>query len=266
MQSELLEVLQEDAALRLDDGLGQAGGAGGVEHPQRVAEGHLLEDGGSSESAAAEVSAGPLQRALGGGRAQQRDVNDGAEAGQFAAEFGDGLAAVVFLAAVAVSVDGEQHGGLDLLEAVQDAAGAEVGRARGPYGADGGGGEQGDGGLGDVGEIAADAVARPYTEAAQLGGEGAHLAAQLRPGDGARFVLLVHVQDRGVVGSRGVLGGTQRVLGVVEGRPGEPGGARHRGVGEHGLVRGGEADLEPFGERLPEGGSTRRTDHRCSAA
>ena len=45
MQAELLEVLDEDAALGLDDGLRQAGGARGVEHPQRVVEGDLLEDG-----------------------------------------------------------------------------------------------------------------------------------------------------------------------------------------------------------------------------
>ena len=45
VQAELLEVLDEDAALGLDDGLGEAGGARGVEHPQRVVEGHLLEDG-----------------------------------------------------------------------------------------------------------------------------------------------------------------------------------------------------------------------------
>ena len=47
VQAELLEVLEQDAALGLDDGLGQAGGAGGVEHPQRVVEGDLLEDGRS---------------------------------------------------------------------------------------------------------------------------------------------------------------------------------------------------------------------------
>ena len=91
--------------------------------------------------------------------------------GSSAAEFGDGVAAVVFLAAVAVAVDGEQDDGFDLLEAVQDAAGAEVGGAGGPDAADGGGGEEGDDGLRDVGEVAADAVAGADAEGAQFGGE-----------------------------------------------------------------------------------------------
>ena len=74
-------------------------------------------------------------------------MHDGAQGGQLAAQFGDGLGAVVLLAAVAVAVDGEQDGRLDLLEAVQDAAGAEVGGAGGPHGADGGGGQERDDGL-----------------------------------------------------------------------------------------------------------------------
>lgn len=78
-------------------------------------------------------------------------MDDGAEGGQFAAEFGDGLRTVVLLAAVAVAVDGEEDDGFDLLEAVQDAAGAEVGGAGGPDAADGRGGEEGDDGLRDVG-------------------------------------------------------------------------------------------------------------------
>ena len=86
-------------------------------------------------------------------------MDDGAQGGQFAAQFGDRVGAVVFLAAVAVAVDGEQDDGFDLLEAVEDAAGAEVGGAGGPDAADGRGGEERDDGLRDVGEVAADAVA-----------------------------------------------------------------------------------------------------------
>ena len=89
VQAELLEVFEEDAALGLDDGLGQAGGAGGVEDPQRVVEGDLLED---RFGVAAEVRSDQFEGALGGGGAEQRDVDDGAQGGQFGAEFGDGLA------------------------------------------------------------------------------------------------------------------------------------------------------------------------------
>lgn len=167
VQAGLLEVFEQDAALGLDDGLGQAGGAGGVQDPQRMVERDLFEDrfgvvGGQVR---------PVQGAFGGGGAEQGDVDDGAQGGKFGAEFGDGVAAVVLLAAVAVAADGEQDDGFDLLEAVQHAAGAEVGGTGGPYAADRGGGEERHDGLRDVGDVGADAVARADAEAAEFGGQ-----------------------------------------------------------------------------------------------
>jgi hypothetical protein len=212
-----------------------------------VVEGHLLEDG-------VHVGRGqgrPVQGALGCLGAEERDVDHGAQRGQFAAQFGDGLASVVFLAAVAVAVDREEHDGFDLLEPVEDASGAEVRRAGGPDAAHGGCGEEGDHGLRDVGEVAADAVPGTYAESAQLGSQGADLAAQLGPGDGAGFVCLVDVQEGWFVGAG--LGRAQGVFGVVEGRFGEPLGARHRAVAEHARVGGREADVEPLGDGFPEG-------------
>lgn len=156
-----------------------------------MVEGHLLED----RCGVGRGEGGPLEGAVGGVGTEQRDVHDGAKGGQFAAEFGDDLAAVVFLAAVAVAVDGEEDDRFDLLEAVEDAAGAEVGGAGGPHAADGRGGEEGDDGLGDVRQVAADAVAGAYAEGAQFGGEGADLAAQVGPGDGAGVVGLVDVEQ-----------------------------------------------------------------------
>lgn len=250
MQAGLLEVFEQDAALGLDDGFGQAGGAGGVQDPQRVAEGDLFED----RFGVVRGQVRPVHGAFGGGGAEQRDVDDGAQGGQFVAELGDGVAAVVFLAAVVVTVDGEQHDRFDLLEAVQHAAGAEVGGAGGPYGADRGGGEECDDGLRDVGDVGADAVAGADAEAAEFGGQRADLGAQIRPGDGGGLMGLVDVQQCGRIGAGRVLGGAQGVLGVVEGGAGEPAGAGHRAVGEDGLVRGGEADVEPLGGGLPEGG------------
>lgn len=167
MEPGLLQVLQQDAALGLDDRLGQAGGAGGVQHPQRVVEGDLLVD----RFPVAGDQGVPLQRALGGGGAQQRDVDDGAQRGQFGAQFRHDRGAVVLLAAVAVAVDGEQDDRLDLLETVEDAAGAEVGGAGGPHAADRGGGQQGDDRLRDVGQVAADPVAGADPEGAQFVGE-----------------------------------------------------------------------------------------------
>ncbi len=246
VQAELFEVLDEDAALGLDDGLGQAGGAGGVEHPQGVVEGQVLEDGfrvGCRQRF-------PLQRALGGLAAEERDMDHRAESGQFAAEFGDRFPAVVLLAAVAVAVDGEQHDGLDLLEAVQDAAGAEVGGAGGPDPADGGGGEEGDDGLGDVREVAADAVARAYAEGAQFGGERADLPAQFGPGDGGGFVGLVDVEEGRFLRAGGRR--AQGVFGVVDRGAGEPLGPGHRAVAQHARPGAREPHVEPFGDGLPE--------------
>ncbi len=81
MQAELLEVFEQDAALGLDDGLGEAGRAGGVEHPQRVGEGDLLEDRFRVRFG----EGGPVQGAFGRVGAQQGDVYDGAQGGQFPA-------------------------------------------------------------------------------------------------------------------------------------------------------------------------------------
>ncbi len=157
----------------------------------------------------------------------------------------------MLLAAVPVAVDGEQDDGFDLLEAVQDAAGSEVGGAGGPDGADGGRGEEGDDGLRDVGQVAADAVSGADAEGAQLGGERADLAAQLGPGHGAWLMGLVDVQEGGLV--RAVGRGAQGVLGVVEGGFGEPLGAGHGAVAEDARVGRREAYVEPLGDGFPEG-------------
>ncbi len=61
------------------------------------------------------------------------------------------------------------------------------------------------------------------------------------------------MEERGLVRARRVLGGAQGVLGVVELGTGEPARARHGAVREDGFVRGGEPDLEPLGDGLPEG-------------
>ncbi|GAA4992378.1 hypothetical protein GCM10025734_20390 [Kitasatospora paranensis] len=167
MERGLLEVLQQDAALALDDGLRQAGGARGVEHPERVVEGELFED--RLGVVGDEVL--PGQGALGGGGAQQRDVHHGVHGRQLAAEFGDDVGAVVVLAAVVVPVDGEQDDRLDLLEPVEDAAGAEVGGAGRPDGADGGGREERDDRLRDVREVRADPVAGADAAGPEGGGE-----------------------------------------------------------------------------------------------
>ncbi len=138
VEVELLQVLEQDAALALDDRLRQAGGAGGVEDPERVVEGDALE--GRLGALASREQLLPARRV-----AQRREVGVGVEVGEDDGALearhrllqrGDRLAAVEVPAAVAVAVDGEQHLGLDLGEAVDDACRAEVGRAARPDRAD----------------------------------------------------------------------------------------------------------------------------------
>lgn len=248
MQADLLEVFQQDAALGLDDRLGESGRAGGVEHPQRVVEGDLFENGLGVRG----CEGGPFEGTFRGLGSQQRDVDDGAQSGEFAAKLRDRVGAVVFLAAVAVAVDGEKDDGFDLLEAVEDTAGAEVGGAGGPDAADGRGGEEGDNGLGDVGEVGADTVTRFDAEGTELGGERSDPAAEFGPRDGDLGVGLVDVEQGGGVCAQGVVRSSQRVFGVVEGGTGEPLGAGHGAVADDGLVRGGEPYVEPVGDGLPE--------------
>ena len=128
---------------------------------------------------------------------------------------GDDLAAVEVLAAVAVAVDREQDLGLDLGEAVDDAAGAEVRRAARPDRADARRREEGDDRLGDVGQVGGDAVAGADAELAQPRGDGRDLGAQLAPAQLVELAQLRGVQDRDLV----VVLAAEDVLGVVDRAP-----------------------------------------------
>ena len=85
------------------------------------------------------------------------------------------------LAAVRVAVDGEEDLGLDLGEAVDDRAGAEVGRAGRPDRADRRGGEEADERFGAVREVGGDAVAALDSQGAQAGGECGDALRRARP-------------------------------------------------------------------------------------
>ena len=93
----------------------------------------------------------------------------------------DDLAAVEVVPAVAVAVDRQQHLGLDLREAVDHRARAELGRRARPHGADRGGGQEGRDRLGDVGHVGGDAVARAHAERPQPGGDPRRSARAARP-------------------------------------------------------------------------------------
>ena len=116
-----------------------------------------------------------------GVRVEVGDEDGVGERGHLGLEAADDVHAVEGLAAVGVAVDGEEDLGLDLGEAVDDRAGAEVGRAGGPDRADGGGGEEADDGLGAVGQVGGDAVAALDAEGAEAGGEGGDALRRARP-------------------------------------------------------------------------------------
>src|SRR5207253_2597404 len=138
-------VLEEDPALAVNDRLRQARRAGAVEHPERMVKRELRE---------LELGGGKIPLAAGEVR-EDEGLFDGRE---LALERGDRVGAVEVLAPVAVAVDREQHLRLDLREAVDDAADAELGRAARPDRADARAAEEGRDRLGDVREVRGDAV------------------------------------------------------------------------------------------------------------
>ena len=137
-------------------GLGRPGRARAVEHPQRVVERDLLE----GQRLVVGRRAPPASRCRRGSRSARPARRSRSAMPR------DDLAAVVVAPAVAVAVDREQHLGLDLREAVDDRARAELGRRARPHRADRGGGQEGRDRLGDVGHVGGDAVARADAQCA----------------------------------------------------------------------------------------------------
>ena len=174
-----LEVLEQDAAVAVHDGLGQTGRARRVEDVERVVEAHLLE-GERARLAHQVVPRQGARHTIGGGVEIGHDDGRG-HAGEADADLRHLLGAVDGLGAVAVAVDDEQHGRLDLRKAVDHAARAELGRARRPDRADAGGRQERHDGLGDVGQVSGDPVALPHAQAEQSGTGAGHLVTQRTP-------------------------------------------------------------------------------------
>ena len=234
VQVELLEVLEQDPALAVDDRLRQPGGARRVQDPQRVVERDALE--------------GQLARLL--EAVLPARAVEVAEAHQPAADLlvdaAHGVRAVEVAAVVAVAVDGQQHLRLDLREAVDHRAGAEVRRAARPHGAERRGGEERRHRLGEVRDVGRHPVAAADAERPQPAGDARHLLAQLAPRELGLLAQLGGVHDRHRVG---VLA-AEEVLRVAHLRAREPLGARHRPLAEHAVV--GALDAEELPHRAPE--------------
>src|SRR5918997_383853 len=142
------------------------------------------------------------------------------------------LGPVVVLASVAVTVNRDENPRLYLLEAVYDAARAEVRGGARPDRAYRGDGEQRYDGLGDVRQISHHPVAALHAHALEARGQGGGLRLELPPAQLTKLSELGLVQDRGLIGTR-VL---EDVLGVVELRSREPLRPGHLAASEHPLV------------------------------
>ena len=132
--------------------------------------------------------------------------------------------------AVAIAVDSEQDPRLDLAEAVDDRAGAELRGARGPGRAEARHRQEADDRLGDVRQECRDAVAGSDPEGDESGPAAGDLVPKLGGRQVRRSARLGPAGDDDLVGS--TAGQSQGVLGVVEGRAGEPPRPGHRRVGQ----------------------------------
>jgi hypothetical protein len=158
----------------------------------------------------------------------------------------DDAGAVEVLAAVAVAVDRQQDLRLDLREAVDDAAGAELGRRGGPDRPERGGGHEGGDGVGDVREVAGDAVAPADAAGREPGADLRRARLQVAPRPGVERAQLRGVADGDAV----VRLVAEQVARVADLRAREPLRAGHRGVGEDAVVAPLHAEEVP--DRRPE--------------
>ena len=178
------------------DGFGQSGGAAGIDDPDRMIERQPLGLEGRHGGVVARDDVGPQclgwHRRGGKGGLQQHQRLHARQAG---AQLGQYRAAVERLATVIHAVDGDQHFGFDLAQAVDHGGGAHVGRAHAPHRADAEAGQRRDHRLRHVGQVGRDAVAALHAEVAQGERGRSHLALELGPRQLARFAEFVVADD-----------------------------------------------------------------------
>ena len=135
VQGQRLEVFQHDPAVPVHDRLGQAGGARGVQHPQRVVERDVgvLRFAGGLVTGVRSAELVPVQDRdvpeAAGGAVQGGGQHHGGQAGQRGRDLPHHVVPAVLLAVVVVAGHRDQHGRLDLGEPVDHAGRPEVRRA-----------------------------------------------------------------------------------------------------------------------------------------
>ena len=127
------------------------------------------------------------------------DVHDVAQRGEGGADRRHLFAAVDRAVAEAVPADRQQHRGLELREAVDDAARAELGRAARPDRSEARRRRERDQRLGDVRQVGDHAVARADAEPHEAGPCARHLLAELRERELGRLARLRVRDDRDLV-------------------------------------------------------------------
>ena len=242
-------MLQHDAAVTVDDALGDAGRAGGEQHPQRV----LEVDGDGLEGSGRGHDIGVVEGVGQGGDHVAVDGDRRPHGRQSGADPGDGLVPVDDRAREPEAVRGDEHGRVELTEAGQRRVGGVVHAAGRPDRPEARGGEEGGDGLRGVGEVADDPVADAHACRAQGRGDGTDLRLQPGPGHDVGGGVLAHPPDRDALGGPAA----EDVGDVVEARPGEPPRpGHHRTLGrldEHRVTDDLSPDLEEVPDGAPEG-------------
>ena len=242
----LLEMLDEGAADPVDDALGLSGGSGRVHDVQRIVKSALGES---------EIVVAFEERGVGYAVAfhqifpGQGDPDDGAYGGDALGNLARLVHGGDRLAVVVVTVAGEQHLRLDLPEPIQRALGAEVGRARRPDAAQGGGGQHGGHRLRHVWQPPGNPVSR-VDVIFEPRGDLCRLAAQLGVGN---LTPLAGLQKR--YQGRAIIVEAQEIFGEVQPRALEPSGSRQLiRIGQDRGWRLGSSHVREMPDQIPEGG------------
>ncbi len=247
MQGVIEQPVDQRAAVAVHDRLGHAGGAGGIDHPDRVIERQLLERHGRVALDHRGPGTGTRQcRAV----IQVRQQHQVLQGGQVVAQAGDHIQAVEILAAVAVAVHRDHHLRIDLLKAVEHAAGAHVRRTAGPDRADAGAGQERHHRFRNIGQVGHHPVAGAHAQAAQAGGGGGDLPVQLAPGEG----LAASQLGAGFNGRAARVADmkAEHLLGEIQAGTLEPFGAGHGVAVQHPGIGLRMANIEVFPERRVE--------------
>ena len=235
--------------MRVRNGLGNAGRARRIQHPDRMFERHRVEGEFRHVGAEGVVP----QNATGQGLACILGLEVGYQHQLFdrGQLFADGLHVALFvkgLPIILVAVDGKEHLRFDLLEAVDNAVDPEIGRATRPDRAQRASRQKGNGGLRDVRQESHDPVAPAHADRLQVGPHRGDLLPELGPTDLDQFVPLRAKEDGRPVGMRMAEG----MLGIVERSSGEPPEIGHGLAGKDRAVWLVENHLEIIGDARPE--------------